>query len=171
MSFTYASLQQMKKMLSNLDTWLEKASKQAAAKPYDVNVLTTARLAPDQFSLIRQVQSACDNAKFTFVRLSGKEAPAQTDGEQTVEELRARIKATLALLDAYKADDFAGAESKAIVMPRREGKTMKGSDYLLEYAQPNFYFHVTTAYAILRNNGIDVGKMDYLGPLPLNAPA
>jgi hypothetical protein len=171
MSFTYASLQQMKKMLSNLDTWLEKASKLAAAKPYDVNVLTTARLAPDQFSLARQVQSACDNVKFTFVRLSGKEAPAQADTEQTVEELRARIKATVSLLDTYKADDFAGAETKAIVMPRREGKTMKGSEYLLEYAQPNFYFHVTTAYAILRHNGIDVGKSDYLGVLPLKSPA
>jgi hypothetical protein len=171
MSFTYATLQQMKKMMSNLDTWLEKASKQAAAKPYDVNVLVSARLAPDQFSFGRQVQSVCDNAKFTFVRLSGKEAPAQSDTEQTVEELRARIKATLAILDGYTADDFAGAENKSIVMPRREGKTMKGSDYLLEYALPNFFFHVTTAYALLRHNGIDVGKMDYLGALSLKAPS
>ena len=133
-------------------------------------MLTTARLAPDQFSLARQVQSSCDNAKFTFVRLSGKDAPGQADTEQTVEELRARIKATLGILDGYKADDFAGAENKVIVMPRREGKTMKGSEYLMEYAYPNFYFHVTTAYAILRHNGIDVGKGDYLGPLPLKAP-
>jgi hypothetical protein len=171
MSFTYASLQHMKKMLTHLDTWLEKASKQAAAKPYDVNVLAVARLAPDQFPLTRQVQSACDTLKFAHARLSGKDAPSQTDTEQTVEELRARIKATLSLLDAYKADDFAGVENKMIVMPRREGKVIKGSDYLLEYAQPNFFFHVTTAYAILRHNGIDVGKTDYLGPLSLKAPS
>ncbi len=170
MSFSYASVQQMRKMLGNLDTWLERAGKYASARPFDVNVLLTARLAPDQFALSRQVQSACDNAKFAAARLSGKDAPSHPDTEQTVDELRARIKTTVAHLDTYKADDFAGAEARSLVMPRREGKTMKGSDYLLEYALPNFFFHVTTAYAILRHNGVDVGKADYLGALSLKAP-
>jgi hypothetical protein len=170
MSFAYASLQQMKKTLSNMDGWLDKASKQAAAKPFDVNILLAARLAPDQFAFSRQIQTACDTAKYAASRLSGKEAPSHPDNEQTIEELRARIRATVAHLDTYKADDFAGAETRSIVMPRREGKVLKGSDYVLEYALPNFYFHATTAYAILRHNGIDVGKGDYLGSLSLKAP-
>jgi hypothetical protein len=170
MSFTYASVQQMKKMLTHLDGWLDKATKSAAARSFDPNVLVTARLSPDQFSLTRQVQSSCDTAKFAASRLSSKEAPSQADNEQTIDELRARIRATVAYLDSYKADDFAGAEARTIVMPRREGKVIKGSDYLLEYALPNFFFHVTTAYAILRHNGVDVGKNDYLGPLSLKAP-
>ena len=171
MSFTYASVQQMKKTLTHLDGCLEKATKYAANRPFDPNVLVTARLAPDQFPLSRQVQSSCDTLKFAASRLSGKDAPNNPDAEQTIDELRARIKTTVAHLDSYKADDFAGAETKSIVMPRREGKVIKGSDYLLEYAIPNFYFHVTTAYAILRHNGVDVGKMDYLGTLSLKAPS
>jgi hypothetical protein len=171
MSFTYACVQQMKKSLGQLDHCLEKTTKYAAAKPFDPNVLVTARLAPDQFALSRQVQSSCDTLKFAAARLSGKEAPSNPDTEQSIDELRARIKTTVAHLDTYKADDFAGAENKTIVMPRREGKTLKGSDYLLEYAIPNFYFHVVSAYAILRHNGVDVGKSDYLGALSLKSPA
>ncbi len=170
MSFVYATVQQTKKMLTNLDGWLEKTSKYAAAKPFDPNVLLTARLAPDQFAFARQVQSACDTAKFAAARLTNKEAPSFPDTEQTIAELRARVRSTVAYLDSFKADDFAGADSRMIVMPRREGKVIKGSDYLLEYAIPNFFFHVTHAYAILRHNGVDVGKMDYLGALSLKAP-
>jgi hypothetical protein len=167
MSHAYASIQQMKKTLTNLEGCLEKATKYAAARPFDVNVLVTARLAPDQFALARQVQSSCDTAKFAASRLTGKEAPSFPDSEQTIEELRTRIKSTVAHLDTYKADDFAGAEARSIVMPRREGKSLKGSDYVMEYALPNFFFHVTTSYAILRHNGVDVGKGDYLGALSL----
>jgi hypothetical protein len=167
MSFTYASVQQMKKMLTNLDGCLEKAQKYATARPFDVNNLVTARLAPDQFALARQVQVSCDNAKFAAARLSNKEAPSNPDTEQTVEELRARIRTTVAYLDTYKAADFEGAEARKIVMPRREGKAMTGSDYLTEYAIPNFLFHVTSAYSILRHNGVDVGKADFLGKLSL----
>ncbi len=167
MSHAYASIQQMKKTLTNLEGCLEKATKYAAARPFDVNVLVTARLAPDQFALARQVQSSCDTAKFAASRLTGKEAPSFPDSEQTIEELRARIRATVAHLDTYKTDDFAGAEARNIVMPRREGKSLKGSDYVMEYAIPNFFFHVTTTYAILRHNGVDVGKGDYLGALSL----
>jgi uncharacterized protein len=170
MSFSFASVMQMKKMLTHLDDWLEKASKYAAARSFDPNVLVVARLAPDQFSLARQVQSSCDTAKYAAARLTQKDAPSHADTEQTIPELRARIAATVTYLDSYKADDFAGSEARAIVMPRREGKVIKGGDYLMEYALPNFFFHVTTAYAILRHNGVDVGKRDYLGTLSLKDP-
>jgi hypothetical protein len=170
MSMAYAVFGEMKRMLSNLDGCLDKTVKYAATRGFDPNNLLTLRLAPDMFNFTRQVQSACDNAKFAAARLTGKEAPSFPDNEQTIDQLRARIKATLAHLDTYKADDFGGAETRAIVMPRREGKTMKGSDYLLEYSLPNFFFHVTTAYAILRHSGVDLGKADYLGPLSLRAP-
>jgi hypothetical protein len=171
MSFSFASVQQMKKTLTNLEACLDKATKYAAQRTFDPNVLVSARLAPDQFALARQVQTACDTAKFAASRLSGKEGPSHPDSEQTIEELRARIRTTVAHLDTYKADDFAGAEARNIVMPRREGKVLKGSDYVLEYALPNFFFHVTTAYAILRHNGVDVGKGDYLGALSLRSPS
>lgn len=170
MNHTFASLQQIKKMLTHLDAWMDKATKHAQTKSFDPNVLVVARLAPDQFSFARQVQSSCDTAKFAASRLSGRDAPGHPDTEQTIEELRARVRATVAHLDSYKADDFAGAETRTIVMPRREGKVIQGSDYLLEYAIPNFFFHVTTAYAILRHNGVDLGKADYLGSLSLRAP-
>jgi hypothetical protein len=170
MAMAYAVLGEMKRMLSNLDSCLDKTVKYAATRGFDPNNLLTARLAPDMFTLTRQVQSSCDNAKFAAARLTGKEAPSFPDNEQTIDQLRARIKATVAHLDTYKADDFGGAETRVIVMPRREGKIMKGSDYLLEYSLPNFFFHVTMAYAVLRHNGVDLGKADYLGPLSLKAP-
>jgi hypothetical protein len=170
MSLSYASVMQMKKMLTHLDGWLEKATKYATVRSFDPNVLVVARLAPDQFSMARQVQSSCDTAKYAAARLTQKDAPSHPDTEQTIPELRARVQATVAYLDSYKADDFVGSEARAIVMPRREGKVIKGSDYVMEYALPNFFFHVTTAYAILRHNGVDVGKGDYLGPLSLKDP-
>jgi hypothetical protein len=160
----------MKKTLTNLEGCLEKATRYAAGRGFDPNVLLTARLAPDMFAFARQVQSSCDTAKYAVARLLGKEAPNHPDTEQTLDDLRARIRTCVGYLDSVKADDFAGAEARVIVMPRREGKVMKGSDYLMEYALPNFFFHVNMAYAILRHNGVDVGKGDYLGALSLKAP-
>jgi hypothetical protein len=170
MSFSYASVQQMKKMLTNLEGCLEKGTKSAAARGFDPNVLVAARLAPDMLPFARQVQASCDTAKYAVARLTGKEAPSHADTEQTLDELKARIGKAVAFLGTVKADDFAGAEARVIQMPRTEGKVMKGSDYLMEYALPNFFFHVMAAYAILRHNGVDVGKSDYLGALSLKAP-
>lgn len=155
----------MHKMLGQLDTWLVKTAEYAQKKPFDVNTLLTFRLAPDQHSFVRQVQSSCDHAKMAAARLTGKEAPKHPDDEQTFEALHARIRAVRTWLDGFSAADFEGAEKRIVTYPPWEGKVMLGEDYLLERALPNFFFHVTHAYAILRNNGVDVGKMDFLGSL------
>ncbi len=164
----YETLGQMKKMLRNLDKWLETASAHAQKKSFDPNVFLTLRLAPDQFPFARQVQSACDTPKLSASRLSGKEAPSNPDTETTIEQLRERIASTLKYLDGFTAKDFDGAETRVIQNPRWEGKTMVGRDYFLEHAVPNFFFHLVTAYAILRHSGVDVGKRDYLGALTLH---
>jgi hypothetical protein len=164
---TYDAILQMKKMLGNLDKWLDSAAAYAQKKPFDANVLLSCRLAPDQFPFVRQVQSACDTAKFAAARLSGKEAPKHPDDETTIDALHARVRSVIAWLDGFTAKDFEGAETRTITNPRWEGKVMSGADYFREHSTPNFYFHVTHAYAILRHNGVDLGKRDYLGPLSL----
>jgi hypothetical protein len=156
---------QNKKMLTNLDHWLEAGIAHAQKKSFDPGVLLLARLAPDQYTLTRQIQAACDNAKFTAARLSGKEPPKHPDTEQTMDELRKRIHAVVAYLDTFTAADFSGAEDRAVELPFLEGKVIRGVDYLREMALPNFYFHITTAYAILRHNGVEVGKRDFIGTL------
>lgn len=152
-----------KVMLENLDRWLEKASAFATAKKFDVNNLLTARLAPDQYPLLNQLQSCCDNAKFAGSRLSGKEAPKHPDTEKTVDELRARIKSVVEYLNGFTARDFDGAAERDIELSYMPGKVFKAAEWYVDMGQPNFYFHVTTAYAILRHNGVDLGKMDYIG--------
>lgn len=166
----YAMFGQMKKQLGQMDKWFDAAEAHATARSFDVNVLVVARLAPDQFALARQVQSACDTAKLAASRLTGKEAPSHPDTEQTITELRARVKSVLAYLDGFRAEDFAGAATRTITQPRWEGRTMTGADYFLEHALPNFYFHLTHAYALLRHNGVNVGKRDYLGTLTQRMP-
>jgi hypothetical protein len=167
MSLYAASIPQFKKMLVSLDKWLEKAVERAAKKSFEPSVLLQARLAPDQFNFIRQVQSACDAAKSGAARLAGQQPPSHPDTEQTLEELRARIRTCIAYLDSVKPDDLAEAATRRIALPFIPGKLMHGSDYLTQFALPNFYFHVTTAYAILRHNGVELGKADFLGDLPL----
>jgi uncharacterized protein len=167
MSQTYAWITECRKMLSNLDGWLHKAEAHAKTKSFDPNVLVTARLTPDQYPLVRQVQSACDSAKFAAARLSGEEAPKHPDTEQTIEELHRRIAACTSYLGTLTPKDFEGAETRRISLPFLEGKTLAGSDYLVEMAVPNFFFHLTHAYAILRHNGVDLGKMDYIGSLTM----
>lgn len=162
---------QMKKQLRQLDKWLEAAGEFAKTKSFDSDLFLGFRLAPDQFAFARQVQTACDTAKLAAVRLTGKEAPTFPDTEKTLAELRARIAAVLGYLETITADDFAGAATRSVTQPRWEGKTMAGADYFLEHAVPNFYFHLTTAYAILRHNGVPIGKRDYLGALSLRDPA
>ena len=168
-TFTYASVLQAKKMLTSLEGWLDKAVAYATVKSFDPETLLAARLAPDQFPLLRQIQSACDSAKFLAARLSGKDPPKHPDTEQTLEQVRARIRTVVAYLGTFQASDFDGAEARPIPLPQRgEGKTIKGADFVVEMGLPNFYFHVTTAYAILRHNGVDIGKRDYLGALSIS---
>ena len=164
---TFDAVPQFAKMLRNLDRWLEKAQKHAQTKSFDESVLVQARLAPDQYPLVRQVQSSCDTAKFCAAYLTGKQAPAHPDTETTMPELRQRIQTCLSYLETIREADFAGAEERRIAPAWLGGKWVRGEEYLMQAAFPNFYFHVTTAYAILRHNGVDVGKMDYIGQLPV----
>jgi hypothetical protein len=167
MSLYEASAPQFKKMLDNLGKWLETAASHAAAKKFDPNLLLTSRLAPDQYPLVRQVQSSCDSAKFAAARLAGKEAPKHPDTEKTMDELRARVRACSEYLGTFKPADYVGADARMISLPFLEGKLLTAPEYLFAMATPNFYFHVTTAYAILRHNGVAIGKMDYIGSLDL----
>jgi len=166
----FETVRQMKKMLGQLDTWIEKAATFAQTKKFDTSVYLTLRLAPDQFAFARQVQTACDTAKLVAARLTGKEAPSHPDTEQTLDELRARVRAVVTYIEGFSAKDFEGAATRVITQPRWEGKVMSGADYFLEHGVPNFFFHLTHAYAILRHNGVDLGKRDYLGPLSQRMP-
>src|SRR5580658_3509318 len=132
MSTTYDSVRQFSKMVKQIDVWLEKAAAHAKAKSFDPVVLLQARLAPDQYPLVRQVQSACDAAKFATARLTGKEAPKHPDTEVTLDELRARTQACAAYLDSVKETDLAGAEKRHVTLPWLEGKYLEGADYLIE---------------------------------------
>jgi uncharacterized protein len=165
-----ATLREMKKLLGQLDTWLVAAAAHAQERKFDPSTYLTLRLAPDQFAFARQVQSACDTAKLAAARLAGKQAPSHPDTEATLDELRARVKTVIEYLGTFSAADFEGAATRTITQPRWEGKTMSGADYFLEHALPNFFFHLTHAYAILRHNGVNLGKRDYLGALSLRAP-
>lgn len=160
------AIPQFSKVLRNLSAILDKAAQCAESKKFDSAVLLNARLAPDQFALTKQIQIVCDTAKNGVARLTGKEAPVHDDSEQTVSELKARIDATLAFLATLTANDFVGAEERRVTQPRWAGKSLSGQEFALQHMVPNFYFHVTTAYSILRHNGVDVGKKDYLGALP-----
>jgi hypothetical protein len=166
----YESLKQMKKQLGQLDKWLEAAIAYAETKKFDSKNFLGLRLVVDQFPFSRQVQTACDSAKLAASRLSGKDAPVHPDTEETMEQLRERVRSVIGYLDGFTAKDFESAATRSITQPRWEGKTMTGADYFLEHAQPNFFFHLTTAYALLRQNGVSVGKRDYLGALTQHAP-
>ncbi len=155
------------KMLENLDRWLTKAEEFAKSKSFDVNVLLGARLAPDQYALSRQVQAACDAAKFMAARLGGQPSPAHPDTETTMAELHARVGAVTEFMKGIEAGAYEGASARVVPLPFVPGKGMKGDDYLMELSLPNFYFHVSMAYAILRHNGVPLGKIDYIGSLTM----
>ena len=165
---TAETITQFGKMLENLDRWLGEASAFAEKKKFAPEVLAQSRLAPDQYELIRQVQSACDAAKYAAAYLSGQKAPSHPDTEKTIGELRARIQTCVQYLESVKPSEYAGAAERRVSPPWLEGKWFRGADYLMQLAVPNFYFHVATAYAILRHNGVELGKMDYLGSLPIH---
>ncbi len=154
--------------LKNLAAMLKTAAKHAKTKGIDPGVLLNARLAPDMLPLAKQVMIATDHAKGCCARLAGVDAPVFADNEATFEELQARIKRTLDFIGGLKAKQFEGSETKAIVMKIPVGTLNFDSalDYMNGWALPNFYFHLTTAYSILRHNGIELGKGDFLGAVP-----
>jgi hypothetical protein len=166
----FQTIRQMKKMLGQLDKCLDAAESFAKSRSFEPNLFLAVRLAPDQFALVRQVQAACDTVKLAAARLTGKEAPSHPDSETTMGELHARVRAVIAYLDGFTEKDFEGAGTRVITTPRWEGKVMTGADYFLEHGLPNFFFHVTHAYALLRANGVPVGKRDYLGALTQTLP-
>lgn len=151
--------------LRNLETCLHKAEQYAAVRGFDVDVLLTSRLAPDMRDFTYQVQSACDYVKAAAAWLSGQTPPRHEDNERSVEELRARIRKTIAFVESVQAERYAGAPGRKVSLTWAPGKVIGGEDYLLQLTIPNTYFHLTMAYAILRHNGVDVGKRDFLGPL------
>jgi hypothetical protein len=158
------SVEQFVPMLGNLSAILDKSAASAEARKFDTAVLANARLAPDMLPLTRQIQLACDFAKNSTARLAGLDPPKFEDNEATFAELKARIDKTLAYLKTVPASAVDGSEDRDIAIPLRDRKLeMKGLPFLQRWVLPNFYFHVVAAYAILRHNGVDVGKMDYLG--------
>ena len=159
-----ASVPQLKKMLVNLSAILTKAQEHVAAKGMDGKVLVEARLFPDMFPLAKQVQIACDQVKFGLARLASVEAPKFDDTESTFAQLKERIAKTIAFMDSIQPEQVDGTEAKEIRFSIKEWNfEFVGEQYVLTWIIPNFYFHVTTAYNILRHNGVELGKTDYLG--------
>jgi uncharacterized protein len=163
-----ASVPVFVRMLGNLVTWLDKAEAHATAKKFESSVYLAARLAPDMLPLTQQIQIACDAAKFCIARLAGVEAPPFADDEKSIADLRQRVMKTIDYVQSVPADKIVGSDAREITVPRRTGPmTMSGEAYLKHFALPNFFFHVTTTYALLRQNGVELGKTDYLaGSLP-----
>lgn len=160
------TVQSFQKGLKNLYNILEKGELHSETKKFPFENLLNARLFPDQFPLTKQIQIACDTAKLCVSRISGKDAPKHDDTESNLEELKQRIQSVIQYLETYKESDFNSVFEIKVTQPRWEGKYLTGFEYLTHHAIPNFYFHVTTAYAILRHNGVEIGKKDYLGEMP-----
>ncbi len=163
-SMYQASAPRFANLLRNLSSILDKAQAHAEAKKIDPLALTQFRLYPDMFPLTRQVQIACDTAKGAVARLAGAEIPKHEDTEQTFPELKARIAKTVAFIESVGAAKLDGTEDKEIVLKMRAQEIkFNGLQYLMGFAIPNFFFHVTTAYNILRHNGVEIGKTDFVG--------
>jgi hypothetical protein len=163
-SMYQASVPVFIRMLNNLAAILEKAAAHCEARKIDPLVLTQYRLYPDMFNFAKQVQVATDHARNGVARLTGTEAPALPHTEQGFAELIERVKGSIAYLETFRPEQIDGAEARQVVVKRGETvNTYAGLDYLLNRALPNFYFHVTTAYDILRHNGVELGKRDYIG--------
>jgi hypothetical protein len=164
----YLVIRQFARTLKNLDACLSKTERYAEARNFPVNNLMNARLAPDMLPFVAQIRIACDNAKMAAANLSGKAAPKHEDTETTFEELHARIGKALAFVDSLSEGDFTKtAADQPIKLAFPPNKALRANEYLITRQIPNFYFHVATAYDILRHNGVDLGKTDYLGDLPL----
>jgi hypothetical protein len=162
-----ASVPVFVRMLGNLVGWLDKAEAHAREKKFEPAVYLSARLAPDMLALPTQIQIACDAAKFCVARLAGVEPPPFPDDEKTLDELRQRVRKTIDYLQSIPVAQIDDSDAREISVPRRAGSiTMTGESYLKTFALPNFFFHVTTTYALLRHNGVELGKADFLGALP-----
>jgi len=158
-----ASVPVFTKMLSNLSYLLEKAEANAASRKFDTAVLVPYRLAPDMLPFAFQIRIACDAAKLTFARVAGLDVPKFDDSETTFAELKERIQKTLAFIATVKPEDINGKENAVVTFKAGPiERTLSGEDYLKHWATPNVYFHIVTAYNILRHNGVDLGKTDYL---------
>jgi uncharacterized protein len=165
-SMYQASVPVVTRTLNNLRQILVKAEAHALAKKIDQSVFLGGRLAPDMLPLTKQVQFVSDTAKGIAARLAGTENPVYEDGESTFADLYARIDKTLAFLGTFQPSQIDGSEERDVTLPLRpEPIHFKGQAYLLGFALPNFFFHVVTAYAILRHLGVEIGKRDYIGPL------
>lgn len=163
-----ATVTQMANMLENLSAILKKAEAHAeATEGLEIESLLNARLSEDMFHFIRQIQAAADTAKYTAARLSGRDAPRDEDNETSAAEVHARLAATVEFLRGFSEDDFTGALENKVVLPFAQDMFMSGQDYLMQFAIPNFYFHVTTAYGLLRHHGVAIGKRDFLGRINL----
>jgi hypothetical protein len=163
-SMYQASIPRFVNILGNLSSILDKAQAHVDAKKLDDTTLTSYRLFPDMLPMTKQVQIACDGAKGVVARLAGVEIPVFEDNEKTLAELKARISKTIAFIQSVKPAQIDGTEDKEIVIKRGDKETRyNGMQFLLGHAIPNFYFHVATTYNILRHNGIEIGKRDYLG--------
>ena len=163
-SMYQASVPRITNMLNNLGAILDKAQAHVDAKKLDAAALTNARLFPDMLAMNRQVHIATDTAKGVVARLAGVEIPAYEDNEVSFADLRARVDKTVAFVQSFSPEQIDGTEDKAIVTKRGDKEThYTGMQFLLGHAMPNVYFHVTTAYNILRHNGVEIGKKDYLG--------
>lgn len=162
---TYSYVPQAIQTLRNVQSWMTKAEEHATAVGFDVHNLMAARLAPDQFRFCRQIQIIGDTAKLTAARLTGKTPPVHEDTETTFAELRQRLDGVIAYLEGLSESDFAGAEERPVALAFLAGHSAKGEDYLTQFAVPNLYFHLSTAYNILRHNGVKLGKQDFIGHL------
>ena len=161
-----ASVPVFARMLGNLIAWLDKADAHAREKKFEPSVYLSARLAPDMLPLTTQIQIACDAAKFCVARLAAVEAPAFADDEKSLDDLRQRVRKTIDYVQSLAPAQLDGSDGREVSVPRRGGAiTMSGEAYLKHFALPNFFFHVTTTYALLRHYGVELGKADFLGAL------
>jgi hypothetical protein len=162
---SHSAIAQCARSLENLEACLRKAERYAHDRKFDVGVLMSGRLAPDMQAFVYQVQSACDYVKHAAGWLAGEAPPKHADTETTVGEIRERISKTVAYVASVSPARYDRAAAQKIALPWAPGKVIGGEDYLLQVAIPNIYFHLAMAYAILRHNGVDIGKMDFLGPM------
>ena len=167
MSLFDETIPQFLRVLDNMDAWLDAGVAYGKTKGFEPAVLLGARLAPDQYPLIRQISAGCDQAKATAARVTGKEPPKHPDTEQTLEEIRARIMTVRTYLKTFTPKDFEGAETRLVPLAFAPGAFMLAPNFVRELAMPNFYFHTTLTYEILRHNGVDLGKRHFIGNLTM----
>ena len=161
----YAQITQFTKMLHTLSRLLDKAQRHSDANKINSTVLLNSRLSPDMLPLTAQVQMVCDTARLATSVLAGRQIPIFEDNEETIPELKALIEKTISYVSSIKENEFSGWEERRVAPPGWSGAFL-GKDYFYQHAVPNFYFHMVTAYAILRHKGVQIGKMDYIGQLP-----